>query len=245
MAHQSTLTPSCTSKSPTSSRYILTNKSSYFVLPETNEKDSEKSAVKIVQAAIESQIAAIGTPTPADYPKMSSAILAALKKEEAALGLEFSLVEFRGSFDASHGVPDKIRALELPHPDFEGPGHDLANDYWEVLMTPPFFTKMTYGSKKTPLTPAAVSLEWSVPSPPDFHHFNEVRVFDVGSETVCAACGDGCAQVGAALDGIQGLFVLSFLVKILILWVKFNVFLLPVSCQVKPLQSKRGNTSNA
>jgi hypothetical protein len=53
-------------------------------------------------------------------------------------------------------------------------GHHLANDYWEPYMTPPFFTKFMYGSQKVPVTPVTTSLEWNIPSPPDFHHFNEV-----------------------------------------------------------------------
>ena len=53
-------------------------------------------------------------------------------------------------------------------------GHGLSNDYWADELTPPYFEKKKYGSEYEPVTPAAVSLEWSIPSPPDYHHFNMI-----------------------------------------------------------------------
>lgn len=90
------------------------------------------------------------------------------------LGIEVIYVDVRGVYDPAEKVAEKILALEKPLPAEDAFGHDLPADYWEPHMTPAFFNKMTYGSIKAPRTPAAVSLEWSVPSPPDFHHFNEV-----------------------------------------------------------------------
>ena len=79
-----------------------------------------------------------------------------------------------GVFEADSKVRDKLRALDPPAPDYSTPGHDLAPDYWAEHLTPPYFEKKVYGSAKQPHTPAAVSLEWSIPSPPDFHHFHQV-----------------------------------------------------------------------
>jgi hypothetical protein len=112
-----------------------------------------------------------------DSTSLGAALLAALKSHEQKLGLSFESVEIRGLFPSALGVPSKLRALEEPHPDFDAPGHGLSNDYWEDVMTPPYFRKETFGSAKQPVTPAVSSLEWSVPSPPDFHHFNEVCHF--------------------------------------------------------------------
>jgi hypothetical protein len=105
-----------------------------------------------------------------DTAKIAAAILEKLNAN-TEWGLKFENVEVRGLFDAAENVPAKIRAYDPPHPDFEGPGHDLAADYWTEHLTPPYFQKVTYGSKKTVVTPTAPSLEWNVPSPPDFHHF--------------------------------------------------------------------------
>ena len=68
-----------------------------------------------------------------------------------------------------------MRALNPPLVEPDTPGHNLSNDYWaDHVLTPPFFEKRKFGSEKEARTPAAVSLEWSVPSPPDYHHFNMV-----------------------------------------------------------------------
>lgn len=48
---------------------------------------------------------------------------------------------------------------------------------WADVLTPPYFQKFKHGSEKTPVTPMTPSMEWNVPSPPDFHHFNMVRLF--------------------------------------------------------------------
>lgn len=153
-------------------------KSAYFLDPESNKADSERTAARLARTVLAQEIAKVKLSgdklAEADASKVGDAILSALKAQEAKLGLTFSTVEVRGAYPVSLGVPNKLRALEEPHPDFEAPGHGLSNDYWEDVMTPHYFLKNTFGSSKTPVTPAAISLEWSVPSPPDFHHFNQV-----------------------------------------------------------------------
>ncbi|KAJ3330494.1 hypothetical protein HDU91_003565, partial [Kappamyces sp. JEL0680] len=49
---------------------------------------------------------------------------------------------------------------------------ELVEVHWADVLTPPFFQKVTHGSKRVPVTPMTPSMEWNVPSPPDFHHFN-------------------------------------------------------------------------
>lgn len=153
-------------------------KSAYFVDVESNKLDSERAAARTARKAMAAHIATLsvtdGQISTADQKSLEDKVMQALIAKQAKYGLEFSHVEVRGAFDVQAGVSDKIRALEAPHPDFEGPGHDLPNDYWQQHLTPAFFEKCTFGSYKVPKTPAAVSLEWSVPSPPDFHHFNEI-----------------------------------------------------------------------
>jgi hypothetical protein len=79
-------------------------------------------------------------------------------------------------------VPDKIRALEQPMRAPDAAGHGLSADYWQDSLTPPFFESQKFGSRYEAVTPAAVSLEWSIPSPPDYHHFNEVPKLVVSEE---------------------------------------------------------------
>ncbi|KAI8914613.1 hypothetical protein EDD86DRAFT_199705 [Gorgonomyces haynaldii] len=158
--------------------YNVTNPatSAYFVDPETNLQDSERAAAKTARKVLAQEVAKLQSETLTDAEKQNIAavIQSALKAKSSDYGLEFTHVEVRGAFPVESSVSDKIRALEPPHPDFDAPGHDLPNDYWAPLLTPAFFEKMTYGSAKAPKTPAAVSLEWNIPSPPDFHHFNEI-----------------------------------------------------------------------
>lgn len=39
-------------------------------------------------------------------------------------------------------------------------------------MPPLFFTKFRYGNLREPETTMAPSLEWTLPSPPEFHHYH-------------------------------------------------------------------------
>ncbi|KAI8930288.1 hypothetical protein BC831DRAFT_440002 [Entophlyctis helioformis] len=152
-------------------------KSAYYVDAQTNKTDSERTLAKVIRGALASEIASAtidGELSAADKTRIASNVLAIVKQKEAELGLAVTEVEVRGAFSLDSNVPDKLRALEAPHPDFDAPGHDLAADYWADLLTPPYFEKRVFGSLKEPKTPAAVSLEWSIPSPPDFHHFHQV-----------------------------------------------------------------------
>ncbi|KAJ3255716.1 hypothetical protein HK103_006083 [Boothiomyces macroporosus] len=132
--------------------------STYYRDPQTNKPDSERSAARIVREALENEIANVE----------AKAGLSASARESLA-----EKVLTRGAYDVAESVPARIRAYEAPHPDFEAPGHHLSNDYWSEYLLPPFFTKVTYGSNKQPVTIATPSLEWNIPSPPDFHHFNQ------------------------------------------------------------------------
>jgi hypothetical protein len=69
---------------------------------------------------------------------------------------------------------EKVRAYHTPGQEPDSAGHGLSADYWADVLTPPMFEKFRYGSNRQLKTAAAVSLEWSIPSPPDFHHFNMV-----------------------------------------------------------------------
>jgi len=71
-------------------------------------------------------------------------------------------------------VSHLLRAMDPPERPANAVGHGLSPNYWEDALTPPFFDKRKFGSLRTRKTPIAVTLEWSIPSPPDFHHFNEV-----------------------------------------------------------------------
>ncbi len=143
---------------------------------ETNKLDSERSAAREIR---------FGLAQAQGKPNVAQLVLEHLKSVQSKLGLQFTNVEYRGIFAQADNIPDKIRAMDKPNPDFDAPGHDLANDYWGERLTPAFFEKMTFGSQKVRKTPAAVSLEWSVPSPPDFHHFNMVLVVNLDSKTCC------------------------------------------------------------
>jgi hypothetical protein len=136
--------------------------------PETNQYDSEKAAARLIQSTLttcvqenmnESMISKTILETVSKYPEW---------------GLQFKHISIRGLFSNHENVPSKIRAYEKPHPDFDTPGHDLAADYWVEQLQPSYFFKYTFGSKKQIVTPVADTLEWNIPSPPDFHHFSMV-----------------------------------------------------------------------
>lgn len=109
-----------------------------------------------------------------DKTAIAQKIQSALKAKEAEFGLEVISVEVRGAFPSEFNVPDKLRALDPPLRPEDAAGHGLSADYWSEVLSPPYFEKRTFGSGKEIRTPATVSLEWAIPSPPDYHHFNEV-----------------------------------------------------------------------
>lgn len=109
-----------------------------------------------------------------DTNVLTEKLMAILKTKESTLGLAFESVDVRGLFPVELAVPTKIRALEAPMRAPDAVGHGLSNDYWADALTPPYFEKLKFGGRKEDKTPATVNLVWSIPSPPDFHHFNNV-----------------------------------------------------------------------
>ncbi|KAI8919031.1 band 7 family-domain-containing protein [Powellomyces hirtus] len=153
--------------------------SAFFVDAETNHVDSERAAAKVVRKIMNREIANIkvdasGQLSAADKSAIADKINAALKAKSDEFGLEAVSVEIRGVFPTDSNVPDKLRALDPPLRGEDAAGHGLSADYWSEVLSPPYFEKRTFGSTKEIRTPATVSLEWAIPSPPDYHHFNEV-----------------------------------------------------------------------
>jgi len=148
--------------------------STYYVDPETNKQDSERAASRILRKALSTKVLTLSSTalSAADKEKLGEEILEGFKKDAGALGLSAEKVEIRGVFPQSQQVPQKLRAYEYPAVDLDGPGHDLEADYWTEVLSPPYFQKMKYGSSYVPVTPITPSMEWNIPSPPDFHHFN-------------------------------------------------------------------------
>lgn len=79
-----------------------------------------------------------------------------------------------GAFPKEMAVDERLRALEAPMRAPGAPGHGLSADYWADSLPPPYFEKKKYGTANEGGTPATTTLEWCIPSPPDFHHFNMV-----------------------------------------------------------------------
>lgn len=149
--------------------------STYYVDAETNKTDSERAASRLLRKSLSKLIAQVETNGPLSSSvkkSLAQSVLDEIKAAQDGLGLVFESVEIRGAFGVAENVPVKIRACEAPMVDLSGPGHDLAADYWADVLTPPYFQKFKHGSEKTPVTPMTPSMEWNVPSPPDFHHFN-------------------------------------------------------------------------
>ncbi|KAJ3096789.1 hypothetical protein HDU97_005576 [Phlyctochytrium planicorne] len=169
-------------------------KSALYVDPESNQADSERAAAKIVKRILEQEVPALSVGQASVLSESNSKILSdkitsSLKAKADEYGLEVVSVEIRGAFSSALNLPDKLRALDPPLLLPEASGHNLANDYWADVITPPFFQKRKFGNEKEVVTPASVSLEWSVPSPPDYHHFNEVprMTADVPTQKAVAA----------------------------------------------------------
>jgi hypothetical protein len=132
-------------------------------------QDSELALPFLVQKVLAEQAAA-----DASKEAMVGAVKKAVASVEADMGLQLEEVEVRGIYPSSEKVLDKIRAMDEPLLAADVSGHGLAADYWAESLTPPFFESMKFGSAYEAPTPASTSLEWSIPSPPDYHHFNEV-----------------------------------------------------------------------
>ncbi|KAJ3298956.1 hypothetical protein BCR33DRAFT_711492 [Rhizoclosmatium globosum] len=154
-------------------------KSALYVDPESNNFDSERAAAKIVKRTLEQNVSSLqvgnaGTLSDASAASLAEKIESALKAKESEYGISVEGVEIRGAFPSHQNIPDKLRALDPPLLLEHQAGHNLAPDYWASVLTPAFFQKYKYGNRKEVVTPATVSLEWSIPSPPDYHHFNEL-----------------------------------------------------------------------
>lgn len=154
-------------------------KSATYVDPETNKSDSERAVARMAKKILENTVSTLTlgdavTLSVSDAKLISDKILTAVSEKAGAFGLEVLSVEMRGTFPVSDRIAEKLRALDPPLMLPTQTGHNLANDYWAEVLSPPFFSKFKFGSEKEVVTPAAVSLEWSIPSPPDYHHFNEV-----------------------------------------------------------------------
>jgi hypothetical protein len=150
------------------------SKSAYYSHPAVKDGDSERVLMTLAQNAVKDFAASKSEINAQDGVALKELVLKELSANAEELGLKMIDVEFRGAFSNKERVPDKLRAMTAPDKDPSVPGHGLANDYWADELTPPFFEKKKYGSEYEPVTPATVSLEWSIPSPPDFHHFNMI-----------------------------------------------------------------------
>ncbi|KAI8848926.1 hypothetical protein BC829DRAFT_417221 [Chytridium lagenaria] len=129
----------------------------------SNQADSERAAAKVVKRLLEQEVPALSVGSSAVLSESSSKILsdkisAALKAKTDDYGLE---VVLSPPLPTSRQAPCLDPPLLLP----EQSGHNLANDYWADVITPPFFQKRKFGNEKEVVTPAVVSLEWSIPSP--------------------------------------------------------------------------------
>ncbi|KAJ3060703.1 hypothetical protein HDU98_003368, partial [Podochytrium sp. JEL0797] len=154
-------------------------KSALYIDPESNNFDSERAAAKIVKRTLEQNVASLpvgnsGSLSDASASGLAAKVEAALKAKESDYGITVEGVEIRGAFPSHLNIPDKLRALDPPLLLEHQAGHGLKADYWSDVLTPSFFQKYKYGNRKEVVTPSSVSLEWSIPSPPDYHHFNEL-----------------------------------------------------------------------
>jgi hypothetical protein len=152
-------------------------KSTFYRDPQTNRPDSEAAAGYLLKRVLSQEMANIsvsstGEISEADKTLIADKMKAALKTKANIFGLSVIDVDFRGAFSPSYNLQDRLRAFDPPPPDPNAPGHNLSADYWADVLPPPFFEKFKFGSRKELKAAAAVSLEWSVPSPPDYHHFN-------------------------------------------------------------------------
>jgi hypothetical protein len=157
--------------------------SAYYVDPKTKLCDSEKSAGFLIEQVLKEEVSKLTQFTEQDAKNMIEKMKAKFAGSQNSMGVEFVDAEIRGIFPEDLNVADKLRALDAPAPLPDAPGHNLKNDYWADVLTPSMFEKCQYGSAKESITPAAVSLEWCIPSPPDYHHFNMVPKMVAAQET--------------------------------------------------------------
>lgn len=183
-----TRTASYTSSGPTTKRSIpftafakrlIDSQSAFYVDEERGGCDAETSLQYITLEAIanEARNHKFSGDGKVD-PEVEKVILQKIHEKHAAhtphYGMEVLSVELRGVWKQSDEVPLRIYSLEpeAPRPDIQQ--SILPNDYWGEVMEPMPFKRYTYGSEKMIDTPAVTSLEWAIPSPPDYHHYNMV-----------------------------------------------------------------------
>jgi hypothetical protein len=161
-------------------------RSAYYVDPESRKLDSERALIRRFQRKCAGMIRDMtlgGAQLSAEQKTtLADTLLAAMNSRSEEFGLHVESIEIRGAVPVEEAIADKVRAYDVPMPDPEAPGHNLAADYWAEHLTPPYFEKQQYGSNKIARTPAATSLEWSIPSPPDFHHFHQTPKMVVSPE---------------------------------------------------------------
>ncbi|KAJ3203602.1 hypothetical protein HK099_001457, partial [Clydaea vesicula] len=159
-------------------------KSALYLDPETNRYDSERVVARFLRKRLEEELNNFSGKEldSSTKSKLNSKLVDALRAKEGEFGLKVLDIDVRGAYDSSINLADKLRALDPPPVDENAAGHNLSNDYWADRLTPPFFEKNRFGSNKEIKTPAAVSLEWCIPSPPDYHHFNMIPKMTAASD---------------------------------------------------------------
>ncbi|KAJ3040410.1 hypothetical protein HDV00_010964 [Rhizophlyctis rosea] len=149
-----------------------------YVDPETGREDSERAAANLLRKTFRRELSKLSLQgdklSASESSALTDKLVSVLKSKSDEFGLEPINVEIRGAWPTSENVPARLRAMDPPPLPEDHSGHNLSNDYWADVLTPPYFEKKTFGSNKTVRTPATVSLEWVIPSPPDYHHFHEL-----------------------------------------------------------------------
>lgn len=152
--------------------------SAYYEDPQTGKLDSERALAHLARQTLTKEIAKVSSVkdklSESDANAVRKAILNALRPQESSYGITVLDVEFRGAFAQTFELPYKLKALEAPVNDPNVPGHAMSADYWADVLTPPFFKKFKFGTLKEYETKTGTSLDWVIPSPPEYHHFNQL-----------------------------------------------------------------------
>lgn len=163
------------------------SKSALYKDPETLAIDSERAFSKAIRRTIinslENVSAKDGKLSEADSKKLIEKIEDTLVKTENEFGIKVLGLELRGAFPLEYNLSAKLRSVEAPlrKPDQTGLG--LKANYWADILEPSYFFKYSFGSEKIHRTPYSEHLDFVVPSPPDYHHFNQVPRLCVEPET--------------------------------------------------------------
>jgi len=137
------------------------------------QMDGELELVQHAQKVMADAVAEFSSPlSDADRASLSAKVKAGVAARAAEVGLTVENVEFRDAWPVSSDMPARLVSLEKPPRPTWDHTHHLSNDYWSEVMPPLFFTKYRYGNLREPETSTAGSLEWCLPSPPEFHHYH-------------------------------------------------------------------------